>query len=104
MENEIEELSSKKKPDEEKLSELAEALGNHRFHVEKMELLERLLENEVVEPSDIDNIKDDIQYYLGKDFSDCEQFIILFLIALFTFSKLTAPTQKRGGNRTFFLI
>jgi uncharacterized coiled-coil protein SlyX len=47
MEAEIEELSSKKKPNEERLSELAEALGNHRFHVEKMELLERLLENEV---------------------------------------------------------
>ncbi|XP_050301258.1 CCR4-NOT transcription complex subunit 3 isoform X2 [Anthonomus grandis grandis] len=81
FESEIEQLLSKgkKKLDkdkQERMEELKSRLERHRFHIQKLEALLRMLDNESVEVKQIKPIKDNVDYYIeawkDPDFEDNE--------------------------------
>lgn len=81
FESEIEQLLSKgkKKLDkdkQERMDELKSRLERHRFHIQKLEALLRMLVNESVECKQIRPIKDNVEYYIDSwkepDFEDNE--------------------------------
>lgn len=51
---------------EEEMEEIVETLNNHNWHIEQLEHVTRGLDNEIVTPDMIDNIKDDIDYYITE--------------------------------------
>lgn len=52
---------------EEQKKELDELLGSHRWHTEKLEIVLRLLQNEIFSVEEVMNISDDITYYLDEN-------------------------------------
>lgn len=69
LESEIESLlaGKKKRLDKDKQDrndELQTILKRHRFHVKKLEMLLRMLDNDGVEVESIRRIKDDVDYYI----------------------------------------
>ncbi|CAG9770403.1 unnamed protein product [Ceutorhynchus assimilis] len=81
FESEIEQLQSKgkKKLDkdkQERMDELKTRLERHRFHIQKLEALLRMLVNESVEAKQIKPIKENVDYYIESwkdpDFEDNE--------------------------------
>lgn len=69
LESEIESLlaGKKKRLDKDKQDrndELQATLKRHRFHVKKLEMLLRMLDNDGVEVESIRRIKDDVEYYI----------------------------------------
>ena len=51
----------------DRLSEITKKYETHRFHIGKMELLRRSLENGNVEPEKVQEIKEDIEYYVNDN-------------------------------------
>lgn len=49
---------------QERLDEIIKHIERHKYHVKKLELVLRLLENERLEVDDVSQIKDDIEYYI----------------------------------------
>ncbi|KAG4069843.1 hypothetical protein HA402_009550 [Bradysia odoriphaga] len=71
LESEIESLlaGKKKRLDKDKQDrndELQATLKRHRFHVKKLEMLLRMLDNDGVEVEQIRRIKDDVDYYIDS--------------------------------------
>ncbi|KAB7493796.1 CCR4-NOT transcription complex subunit 3 [Armadillidium nasatum] len=70
FESEIESLMAagkKKKIDKEKsdrVEDLRDFLDKHRYHIKKLEILMRMLNNESVDCDQIKKIKDDVEYYI----------------------------------------
>jgi CCR4-NOT transcription complex subunit 3 len=62
----LEDLSSKGGSGGEALSEtqLEDIVGRHRMHVEKLEVVLRLLDNHEVNAGEVERIKDDVEYYM----------------------------------------
>ncbi|KAF5107010.1 hypothetical protein DV453_003403 [Geotrichum candidum] len=52
---------------QERLAEIDETLERHAWHVRKLELILRLLENGNIGPDAVKNIHDDIQYYVESN-------------------------------------
>ncbi|KAF5095988.1 hypothetical protein D0Z00_002943 [Geotrichum galactomycetum] len=52
---------------QERLGEIDESLERHAWHVRKLELILRLLENGNIAPDTVKNIHDDIQYYVESN-------------------------------------
>lgn len=72
LESEIEKLQPNKKGkknihNEEQKKELEELLASHQWHTEKLEIILRLLQNEILSVDDIMNLSDDITYYLDEN-------------------------------------
>lgn len=72
LEAEIERLQPGKKAkknihNEELKKELEELLSSHQWHTEKLEIILRLLQNEILSVDDIMNISEDITYYLDEN-------------------------------------
>lgn len=72
LECEIEKLQPTKKGkknahNEEQKKELEELLSSHQWHTEKLEIVLRLLQNEILSVDDIMNLSDDITYYLDEN-------------------------------------
>lgn len=72
LESEIEKLQPTKKGkknfhNEELKKELDELLASHQWHTEKLEIILRLLQNEVLKVDDVMDISDDITYYLDEN-------------------------------------
>ena len=65
---EIEKLSSGKgkKTNRHAIEALNTHINNHRFHVNKLEGIMRLVMNETLEVSKVNEIKDDVEYYLER--------------------------------------
>jgi CCR4-NOT transcription complex subunit 3 len=63
---EIEKLSSGKgkKTNKNLLDELQGHIKNHKFHINKLEGIIRLVNNDVLNPDAVDAIRDDLDYYL----------------------------------------
>lgn len=63
---EIEKLSSGKgkKTNKHQIEEKQEHITNHRFHINKLEGIIRLVNNDVIEVDAVDAIKEDLDYYL----------------------------------------
>eukprot|EP00794_Sanderia_malayensis_P009072 gene9072-10040_t len=82
FESEIESLptgSKKKKIDKEKsnkIEALRERIEKHRYHIKKLEIVLRLLDNESLEVDMVNELKDDVEYYIENcqepDFIDDE--------------------------------
>lgn len=49
---------------QERVNELGKSIERHKYHIKKLELIRRLLENEKLEVDDVDVIKEDIEYYV----------------------------------------
>ncbi|CDO52650.1 similar to Saccharomyces cerevisiae YPR072W NOT5 Subunit of the CCR4-NOT complex [Geotrichum candidum] len=62
---------------QERLSEIDDALERHKWHVDKLEIILRKLENGELSPDVINNIQDDIRYYVESnqdvDFAEDEE-------------------------------
>ncbi|KAF7268572.1 hypothetical protein GWI33_018324 [Rhynchophorus ferrugineus] len=116
FESEIEQLLSKgkKKLDkdkQERMDELKGRLERHRFHIQKLEALLRMLVNESVEVKQIKPIKDNVEYYIESwkepDFEDNE-FIYDDIIGLDEVelsgvglpSSATTDSNETGGTPT----
>jgi CCR4-NOT transcription complex subunit 3 len=72
LESEIERLQPSKKTkksihNEEQKKELEELLSSHQWHTEKLEIVLRLLQNEILSVDEVMNISDDITYYLDEN-------------------------------------
>lgn len=52
---------------QERLGEIEEVIERHSWHVRKLELILRLLENGNIAPDVVNNIHDDIQYYVESN-------------------------------------
>ena len=48
------------------MEDLEERARNHRFHMEKLELLIRLLDNNAISPAQIEEIKEEVDLYLDN--------------------------------------
>lgn len=55
-----------KKDREATLTRLAGIITNHRWHIERLEALTRMLDNERVDPDEVDAIRDDLSYYVEQ--------------------------------------
>jgi CCR4-NOT transcription complex subunit 3 len=64
-------------PKQDRLNELTKHIERHKYHVKKLELVLRLLENERLEVDDVAAIKDDVEYYIEShgeaDFMENEE-------------------------------
>lgn len=73
MESEMDKLTSGKKGkkkdfvSEERKRELVELLSTHQWHMEKLETIMRLLQNEILDTDSVMEISDDIQYYIDEN-------------------------------------
>lgn len=82
MESETESLyagTKKKKLDKDKVDrvdELNERVERHRYHITHLEHILRSLDNESLEVSSVNNVRDDVDYYIENsqepDFIDCD--------------------------------
>ncbi|GME82078.1 unnamed protein product [[Candida] boidinii] len=54
----------------QQVSELQEFTESHKFHLEKLENILRLLENGSIEPEQIKKLQEDIQYYVESNQDD----------------------------------
>ena len=68
LESEIESEASKKKKASTEVSE--SRLERHKFHLDGLEKLLRMWENEAIERDQIENVKDDIDYYVDNNQDD----------------------------------
>ncbi|RHY49656.1 hypothetical protein DYB30_011318 [Aphanomyces astaci] len=65
MECEIERLRAiKGKKNKADMEALELVIARHKWHVLKLEQIARLLDNDAIDPADVDGLKDDIDYYL----------------------------------------
>eukprot|EP00938_MAST-03A_sp_MAST-3A-sp1_P000945 g945.t1 len=70
VEAQIEDLRSKKrlkKKEQSKLEDLEEHLENHKWHEEKLEQILRLMDNDALEPEQVNNLKDGLEYYVESN-------------------------------------
>lgn len=72
VEAELESLGGgkKKKSNQGREDELREVMDRHLFHTTNLEQLLRLLDNESIAPTDIDEIKDGVEYYIESNMDD----------------------------------
>lgn len=52
---------------QERISEIEEFLERDRWHIEKLEIILRMLENGTISPDSVNTIQDDIQYYVESN-------------------------------------
>ncbi|ODV87666.1 hypothetical protein CANARDRAFT_173596 [[Candida] arabinofermentans NRRL YB-2248] len=74
LEAEMEKLMTNKKnkrlnsyANEERKAEVEELLQTHVWHTEKLEVILRLLENDILKSDDVMSIQDDIRYYVDEN-------------------------------------
>lgn len=61
---------SKAKAKGEAIEKFENRMMANRMHIEKMELIIRVLENDLLEPSALDDIKEDVEFYLENAMED----------------------------------
>ena len=69
---EVEKLSAGKgkKTNKNQLEELQQHLSNHKFHINKLEGIMRLVRNGVLEPDTVEEVKEDLEYYCESHTDD----------------------------------
>jgi len=75
------------------VEELEETLKNHRFHVDKLELLTRLLDNNRIPPDSIDEIKDFVELYL-ECFQDDDFYVDLDFYEVLELDKIGVRNSR----------
>eukprot|EP01028_Stygiella_incarcerata_P003958 TRINITY_DN1829_c0_g1_i1.p1 TRINITY_DN1829_c0_g1~~TRINITY_DN1829_c0_g1_i1.p1 ORF type:complete len:629 (+),score=158.58 TRINITY_DN1829_c0_g1_i1:544-2430(+) len=53
-------------------TQLEDIIGRHRMHVEKLEVVLRLLDNHEVSSAEVERIKDDVEYYMESHIDEFE--------------------------------
>lgn len=48
----------------QQIEKLEARIATNRWHISKLELIHRLLDNDSLEPSKLDSIKEELEYYL----------------------------------------
>ena len=56
-------MKKKQKPPP-RLAELEEAIGKHKEHVDNLEKVLRCIDNETIQPDELDDLKADLESYL----------------------------------------
>ncbi|TMW55143.1 hypothetical protein Poli38472_013905 [Pythium oligandrum] len=92
---------NKNKAEKENLEAL---ITRHKWHILKLEQINRLLDNDALEPSDVDELKDDIDYYLEAnqepgflDTYDDDLYEVLDLDTLGSSMQVGLPTEQDLG-------
>ncbi|XP_046379033.1 CCR4-NOT transcription complex subunit 3-like isoform X1 [Haliotis rufescens] len=70
FESELETLtctSKRKKTEHEKLDELKSWQDRHKVHIQKLEMVMRMVDNDAITPDQIKKIKDDVEYYVESN-------------------------------------
>ena len=67
VEAEIEKLMSKKKPNKAELEVQEGHLKRHKWHIGKLEQIVRLIDNDVVSPAQVEDVKEDVEYYIDSN-------------------------------------
>lgn len=60
----IEELENSDEGDNGEMREFEQHVNNHNWHIDKLEMVTRALDNHDVDPERIDDLKDSIDYYV----------------------------------------
>lgn len=60
----IEELENEENNNDDEIHERQEYITNHKWHILKLEHITRALDNRMLGPDEVDDMKDDIDYYL----------------------------------------
>lgn len=70
VEADVESLSStakKKAKHAEKIKDFEEKISQHKWHMAQLEMIIRAVDNGVVDPDEVDDIKDDVTYYIESN-------------------------------------
>mmetsp|Transcript_1347 Transcript_1347/g.1969 ORF Transcript_1347/g.1969 Transcript_1347/m.1969 type:complete len:548 (+) Transcript_1347:82-1725(+) len=68
QEADIEALTSKRgKKDVEAIQEAEEIIRRHNWHIEQLEMVTRALDNFAIEPEEVNDLKDEVEYYIESN-------------------------------------
>lgn len=80
---------------QERISDIEEALERHKWHLGKLEIILRMLENGNISPDSVNNIQDDIRYYVESnqdvDFAEDEEI----------YDELNLDYEEEGDGESF---
>lgn len=67
LNEELDQAQDARKPDMEELEMLGERLSTHSYHLEKLKLIQAYIADGILDPADLDEIKEDIEYYVESN-------------------------------------
>lgn len=107
-ESRLESEKGRKKKDSDAISELEDRISRHRFHVEKLELILRKLENEDLTAEDLSLIRDGVEDYIERneeaDFLEDEELYDALPIPVnLSSSSVTIPKPEPAPSDTVII-
>ncbi|GMF14599.1 unnamed protein product [Phytophthora lilii] len=107
LESDIERLHSAKGRNRNKadIEEKEKLLSRHKWHILKLEQINRLLDNSALEPDQVDELKEDVEYYLEANqepdfmetYGDDDIYELLDLDTLGAAAQVALPTEQDVG-------
>ncbi|KUF94279.1 serine racemase [Phytophthora nicotianae] len=107
LESDVERLHSAKGRNRNKaeIEEKEKLLSRHKWHILKLEQINRLLDNAALEPEQVDELKEDVEYYLEANqepdfmetYGDDDIYELLDLDTLGAAAQVALPTEQDVG-------
>ncbi|CAI5720037.1 unnamed protein product [Peronospora destructor] len=107
LESDVERLQSAKGRNRNKteIVEKEKLLSRHKWHILKLEQINRLLDNSALEPEQVDEVKEDVDYYLEANqepdfmdtYGDDDIYEMLDLDTLGAAAQVALPTEQDVG-------
>ncbi|POM69375.1 Subunit of the CCR4NOT complex [Phytophthora palmivora] len=107
LESDVERLHSAKGRNRNKteIDEKEKLLSRHKWHILKLEQINRLLDNAALEPEQVDELKEDVEYYLEANeepdfldtYGDDDIYEMLDLDTLGAAAQVALPTEQDVG-------
>ncbi|KAF4322671.1 hypothetical protein BBO99_00002739 [Phytophthora kernoviae] len=107
LESDVERLHSAKGRNRNKsdIEEKEKLLSRHKWHILKLEQINRLLDNAALEPDQVDELKEDVDYYLEANdepefletYGDDDIYELLDLDSLGAAAQVALPTEQDVG-------
>ncbi|OWZ22967.1 Subunit of the CCR4NOT complex [Phytophthora megakarya] len=107
LESDVERLHSAKGRNRNKseIEEKEKLLSRHKWHILKLEQINRLLDNSALEPEQVDELKEDVEYYLEANeepdfldtYGDDDIYEMLDLDTLGAAAQVALPTEQDVG-------
>ncbi|KAL3670561.1 hypothetical protein V7S43_004874 [Phytophthora oleae] len=107
LESDVERLHSAKGRNRNKseIEEKEKLLSRHKWHILKLEQINRLLDNSALEPDQVDELKEDVDYYLEANqepdfmetYGDDDIYEMLDLDTLGAAAQVALPTEQDVG-------
>uniref|UniRef100_H3H0Y8 CCR4-Not complex component Not N-terminal domain-containing protein n=1 Tax=Phytophthora ramorum TaxID=164328 RepID=H3H0Y8_PHYRM len=107
LESDVERLHSAKGRNRNKseIDEKEKLLSRHKWHILKLEQINRLLDNSALEPDQVDELKEDVDYYLEANqepdfmetYGDDDIYELLDLDTLGAAAQVALPTEQDVG-------